>query len=67
MKVREFLEDHQVYHVLLESDSLTLPDGHKFEPDITAKDLVTGEPIYIEVERETNKDAEFRVQKWQSL
>jgi hypothetical protein len=35
--------------------------------DITAKDLVTGELIYIEVERETNKDAEFRVQKWQSL
>ena len=67
MKVREFLEEHQVYQVLLESASLTLPDRHKFEPDITAKDLVTGELIYIEVERETNKDAESRVQKWQSL
>ncbi len=67
MKVREFLEAHQVYQVLLESPSLALPDGHKFEPDITAKDLVTGELIYIEVERETNKDTEFRVQKWQSL
>jgi len=67
MKVREFLEEHQVYQVLLESASLTLPDGHKFEPDITAKDLVTGELVYIEVERETNKDAESRVQKWQSL
>jgi hypothetical protein len=67
MKVREFLEEQQVYQVLLESASLTLPDGHKFEPDIIAKDLVTGELIYIEVERETNKDAESRVQKWQSL
>jgi len=67
MKVREFLEEHQVFQVLLESAPLTLPDGHKFEPDITAKDLVTGELIYIEVERETNKDAESRVQKWQSL
>jgi hypothetical protein len=67
MKVREFLEEHQVFQVLLESASLTLPDGHKFEPDITAKDLITGKLIYIEVERETNKDAESRIQKWQSL
>jgi hypothetical protein len=67
MRVREFLEEHQVYQLLLESASLTLLDGHKFEPDITAKDLVTGKLIYIEVERETNKDAESRVQKWQSL
>jgi hypothetical protein len=67
MKVREFLEEHQVYQVLLESPSLTLPDGHNFEPDITVKDLVTGEVIYIEVERETNKDILSRTQKWQSL
>jgi DNA-binding MarR family transcriptional regulator len=67
MKVREFLEEHQVYQVLLESVSLTLPDGHNFEPDITVKDLVTGEVIYIEVERETNKDTLSRTQKWQSL
>ena len=67
MKVREFLEEHQVYQVLLESASLTLPDGHNFEPDITVKDLITGEVIYIEVERETNKDTLNRTQKWQSL
>jgi hypothetical protein len=67
MKVREFLEDHKVYQVLLESATLVLPDGHKFEPDITAKDLATGELVYIEVEREANKDAQSRVQKWQSL
>jgi hypothetical protein len=67
MKVREFLEEHQVYQVLLESPALTLPDGHNFEPDITLKDLVTGEVIYIEVERETNKDTLNRTQKWQSL
>jgi DNA-binding PadR family transcriptional regulator len=67
MKVREFLEEHQVYQVLLESPFLTLPDGHNFEPDITVKDLVTSEVIYIEVERETNKDTLNRTQKWQSL
>jgi hypothetical protein len=67
MRVREFLEDHKVYQVLLESAALALPDGHRFEPDITAKDLATGEFVYIEVEREANKDTQSRVQKWQSL
>jgi len=67
MKVREFLEEHQVYHVLLEAAVLALPDGHKFAPDITAKDVSTGEVIYIEVEREANKDTQTRVQKWQNL
>jgi hypothetical protein len=67
MRVREFLEDHKVYQVLLESTALVLPDGHKFEPDITAKDLATGELVYIEVERDANKDTQSRVQKWQSL
>jgi hypothetical protein len=67
MKVREFLEDHQVYQVLLESATLMLPDGHKFEPDITARDVSTGEVIYIEVEREANKDTQTRTQKWQNF
>ena len=67
MKVREFLEEHKVYQVLLESVTLVLPDGHKFEPDITAKDLVTGELVYIEVERDANKDTQARTQKWQSF
>lgn len=67
MKAREFLEEHQVYQVLLTSASLTLPEGHKFEPDITAKDLATGELVYIEVEREANKDIQTRTQKWQSF
>ena len=67
MKVREFLEEHKVYQVLLESATLVLPDGHKFEPDITAKDLVTGELVYIEVERDANKDTQARTQKWQSF
>ena len=67
MKVREFLEDHQVYQVLLEAASLVLPDGHKFEPDITARDVSTGEVIYIEVEREANKDTQTRTQKWQNF
>jgi cell division protein FtsB len=67
MRVREFLEDHQVYQVLLEAAELVLPDGHKFEPDITARDVSTGELIYIEVEREANKDTQTRIQKWQNF
>lgn len=67
MKVREFLEDHQVYQVLLEAAALVLPDGHKFEPDITARDKSTGELVYIEVEREANKDTQTRIQKWQNF
>ena len=67
MKVREFLEDHQVYQVLLEAAALVLPDGHKFEPDITARDISTGEHVYIEVEREANKDTQTRIQKWQNF
>ena len=67
MKVREFLEEHQLYQVLLEAAALVLPDGHKFEPDITARDVSTGELIYIEVEREANKDTQTRIQKWQNF
>lgn len=67
MKVREFLEDRQVYQMLLDAATLVLPDGHKFEPDITARDVSTGEVIYIEVEREANKDAQARIQKWQNF
>jgi hypothetical protein len=67
MKVREFLEDHQVYQVLLEAAALILPDGHKFEPDITARDVSTGKLVYIEVEREANKDTQTRIQKWQNF
>ncbi len=67
MKVREFLEDHQVYQVLLDAAVLVLPDGHKFEPDITARDISTGELVYIEVEREANKDTQTRIQKWQNF
>jgi len=67
MKAREFLEDHQVYQVLLEAAALVLPDGHKFEPDITARDISTGELVYIEVEREANKDTQTRIQKWQNF
>lgn len=67
MKVREFFEDRQVYQVLLEAAALVLPDGHKFEPDITARDVSTGELVYIEVEREANKDTQTRIQKWQNF
>lgn len=67
LKVKEFLEESSLYQVMLISPVLILPDGHKFEPDITATEIATGEVIYIEVEREANKDRQTRVQKWQNL
>jgi hypothetical protein len=67
LKVKEFLEESGLYQVTLISPILTLPDGHKFEPDITATEIASGEVIYIEVEREANKDRRTRVQKWQNL
>lgn len=67
LKVKEFLEESGLYQVTLISPVLTLPDGHKFEPDITATEIASGEVIYIEVEREANKDRRTRVQKWQNL
>lgn len=67
LKVKEYLEQSGLYEVMLISPVLTLPDGHKFEPDITATEIDTGEIIYIEVEREANKDKRTRIQKWQNL
>lgn len=67
LKVKEFLEESGMYQVTLLSPVLTLPDGHKFEPDITATEIASGEIIYIEVEREANKDRRARLQKWQNL
>lgn len=67
LKAKEFLEDNGIYQVMLISPVLTLPDGHKFEPDITAIEIATGEIVYIEVERKANKDRRTRIQKWQNL
>ena len=65
--VRELLENVGGYRVLLEAAEITLPGGGKFEPDITAHHLETGEVIFVEVERDTNKDEAYRIQKWKHL
>jgi hypothetical protein len=65
--VRELLEKVGGYRVLLEAAEITLPGGEKFEPDITAHHLETGEVIFVEVERDTNKDEAYRIQKWKHL
>ncbi len=65
--VKEILENKGGYRVLLDAPELSLPGGEKFEPDITAQEIATGEIIFVEVERNTSKDEAYRIQKWRNL
>ena len=64
--VKGILEDGG-YQVLLDAPEILLPGGEKFEPDITAQEIASGKIIFIEVERDTNKDETYRIQKWRNL
>jgi len=64
--VKGILEDGG-YLVLLDAPEILLPGGEKFEPDITAQEIASGKIIFIEVERDTNKDETYRIQKWRNL
>lgn len=65
--VKEILENKGGYRILLDAPELTLPNGDKFEPDITAQEIATNEIIFVEVERNTSKDEAYRVEKWRNL
>ena len=65
--VRDQLVHIGGYEVLLDAPALTLPNGEKFVPDIVAVDSNSDDLLFIEVERYTDKDAEYRVQKWQKI
>ena len=52
------------YQIRGRAQSINLSNGETYIPDIVAVDPKTGEVIFIEVERDVNKDQISRKQKW---
>ena len=52
------------YQIRGRAQSINLSTGETYIPDIVAVDPKTGEVIFIEVERDVNKDQVSRKQKW---
>ena len=50
-----------------QAQEIQLANGETFIPDIIAADPKTGDVIFIEVERDVNKDQMSRKQKWMKL
>jgi len=55
------------YRIAEEAPDIHLPDGSLFIPDLVATDSHTGEMIFVEVERDANKDNGSRVRKWKNV
>ncbi len=67
LRAMDILEELGDYSIELQSPEIKLPDGNLFIPDIVARKNETGQVIYVEVERGTGKDTDYRVQKWINL
>jgi len=52
------------YQIRSRAQSINLSNGETYIPDIVAVDPKTGEVIFVEVERNVNKDQVSRKQKW---
>ena len=52
------------YRIAEQASGIQLPDGGLFIPDLVAVDQRSGEMIFVEVERDANKDRGARVRKW---
>ena len=59
----EILED-EGYQIRGRAQSINLSNGETYIPDIIAANPKTGEVMFIEVERDVNKDQVSRKQKW---
>lgn len=59
----EILED-EGYQIRGRAQSINLSNGETYIPDIIAANSKTGEVIFVEVERDVNKDQISRKQKW---
>jgi hypothetical protein len=55
------------YRITEQAPDIQLPDGSLFIPDLVAVDPRSGEMIFIEVERDANKDRGSRVRKWKNV
>jgi hypothetical protein len=63
----EVLEECGGYQLLEQAPDIYLPDGSVFIPDLIALDSMTGEMIFVEVERDTGKDRTVRTRKWRNV
>ena len=55
------------YQIRGKAQTINLSNGETYIPDIIAVDPKTGVVIFIEVERDVNKDKNYRKQKWMKL
>lgn len=55
------------YQIRGRAQSINLSNGETYIPDIVAVDPKTGEVIFVEVERDVNKDQISRKQKWMKV
>lgn len=55
------------YQIRGQAQTINLSNGETYIPDIIAVDPKTGVVIFIEVERDVNKDKIYRKQKWMKL
>ena len=66
IQAAEALEEFGGYRIADQAPDIQLPDGGLFIPDLAAVDQRSGEMIFVEVERDANKDRGARVRKWKN-
>ena len=67
IQAAEALEEFGGYRITEQAPDIQLPDGGLFIPDLVAVDQRSGEMIFVEVERDANKDWGARVRKWKNV
>jgi hypothetical protein len=66
IQAAEALIEFGGYRIAEQAPDIQLPDGGLFIPDLVAVNQRSGEIIFVEVERDANKDRGSRVQKWKN-
>jgi hypothetical protein len=67
IQAAEALVELAGYRIVDEAPDIHLPDGSVFIPDLVALDQKNGETVFIEVERDANKDRNARTRKWKNV
>ncbi|HEY9075146.1 MAG TPA: hypothetical protein VIO61_01290 [Anaerolineaceae bacterium] len=67
IQAAEALVEFGGYRIAEQAPDIQLQDGGLFIPDLVAVDKCSGEMIFVEVERDANKDRRARVIKWKNV
>ena len=67
IQAAEALVEFGGYRITEQAPEIQLPDGSLFIPDLVVVDQRNGEMIFVEVERDANKDRGARVRKWKNV